>query len=82
MSQAVRWAIVAGVTLLYWLWESQAEGNIRIDLFLFYPILVLTYVGLLWQPLRWKSLGLAAILMAVNFGFFLLSYDLFDKNVG
>ena len=32
------------VTLLYWFWESQAEGNIRVDLLLIYPLLFLVVV--------------------------------------
>lgn len=26
-------------TIIYWWWESQAEGNIRVDLLIIYPVL-------------------------------------------
>jgi len=31
--------LVGGATLAYWVWESRAAGNIRVDLLLIYPLL-------------------------------------------
>jgi hypothetical protein len=70
------------ITFLYWLWESKAEGNIRIDLFFLYPILFMTYTKLLWKPLRWKAFLVSLLLMALNILFFIMSYSLFDKAPG
>lgn len=74
---------VAGAhTLLYWIWESQAGGNIRVDLAILYPYLALMYALFLWPRLRWWSLAAAAALMALNWAFFVASYMIFDKPLG
>lgn len=70
------------LTLLYWLWESQVSGNIRIDLLLIYPLLFVAYAGLLWRRCRWWSLAVSLLLMAINFGFFIMSYAWFQKHPG
>ena len=74
--------IVAIVTLLYWIWESQAEGNIRVDLLVIYPALLCVYLAVLWRSLKWRSLLVSFGLMFLNVLFFLVSYDLFDKHPG
>ena len=70
------------LTLLYWLWESQAEGNIRVDLLIIYPILLTLYIFLLWRKFRFYSILMALFLMALNILFFVFSYDVFDKYSG
>lgn len=69
------------ITLLYWAWESQACGNIRIDLLLAYPLLFGLYIYFL-QRLSWISLILAFAFMVANYCFFAISYSLFDKPLG
>jgi hypothetical protein len=76
------WAGVLVLTLGYWAWESQAAGNIRVDLLALYPILFFAYISLLWPRLRWLALVPALLLMAVNIGFFMMSYSWFHKNPG
>jgi len=75
-------AIVIISTLLYWFWESQAEGNIRIDLLIIYPVLFLIYLVSLWGRFRFLSIPIGFFLMLINIGFFMISYDLFNKNLG
>jgi len=75
-------AIVIISTLLYWFWESQAEGNIRIDLLVIYPVLFLIYLVTLWGRFRYLSIPIGFLLMLINIGFFMISYDLFNKNLG
>jgi len=70
------------LTALYWVWESQAEGNIRIDLLVIYPALLLAYLLILWPRYRWYGVAGSAVLMVVNVVFFMVSYDLFDKYPG
>lgn len=70
------------LTLVYWLWESQAGGNIRVDLLLFYPAMFLGYILFFWDRLRWFSPLASLLLMAVNVGFFRMSYHWFDKSYG
>jgi hypothetical protein len=70
------------LTALYWVWESQASGNIRIDLLLIYPVLSIAYVLFLWPRFRYWSILVAMGLMALNFVYFVNSYSLFDKNRG
>ncbi|HEX9657045.1 MAG TPA: hypothetical protein VGB89_09075 [Bacteroidota bacterium] len=69
-------------TLAYWAWETQASGNIRVDLLLIYPLLFLVYILFLWRRFRWRSVLLSLLLMGVNFVFFVLSYSWFHKNPG
>ena len=69
-------------TALYWAWESQAEGNIRVDLLLIYPLLFCMYVVSLWSRFRLWSVLIAIAGMALNVAYFALSYRLFDKNPG
>jgi len=69
------------MTLLYWVWESQAGGNIRVDLVLGYPLLFGLYNYFL-QRLGWLSLIPSFAIMALNYCFFVISYTLFDKPVG
>jgi hypothetical protein len=82
-------------TLLYWYWESSAEGNIRVDLLVIYPTLFLIYLSVLFVLLARKKFGFisslsailfsilgAAALMGINYLFLMISYDLFDKNPG
>jgi len=73
---------VLALTAGYWVWESQAAGNIRVDLILIYPALFAGYIWVLWDSLKWLSILAASILMAGNYGFFVISYDLFNKSVG
>ncbi len=70
------------LTLLYWLWESRVGGNIRVDLLIIYPILFSLYLKYFSTQNRAYALAISVVLMAVNFGFFLLSYQIFDKPVG
>ena len=70
------------LTALYWVWESQAEGNIRVDLLLIYPWLFVSYLVTLWPRFRYGSVLIASLLMVVNIGYFVISYRLFDKNPG
>ncbi len=69
-------------TLLYWVWESQAEGNIRIDLLLLYPLLYMIYSFALWSRFHWYAFLLSMLLMLINLVYATLSYDLFDKYPG
>jgi hypothetical protein len=69
-------------TLLYWFWESRAEGNLRIDLFLIYPVLLAIYIRALWKGFRYLAVPLALLIMLANAFFFVLSYDLFGKYPG
>jgi hypothetical protein len=78
-----RWPIPSMiVTALYWAWESRTGGNIRIDLLLIYPALALFYLFDLWPRFRFWSLLIAAGLMALDLGFFIISYPLFRKHPG
>jgi len=70
------------VTILYWYWESIASGNIRVDLLLIYPSLFIIYIASLWRRYKFYSLLISTILMVVNIGFLLISYDMFDKYPG
>jgi hypothetical protein len=70
------------LTLLYWAWESVAEGNIRVDLLLIYPVLFVSYVIGLWPRFRFGSVLIAVALMAINLAYAVASYRLFDKNPG
>lgn len=74
--------ISTALTILYWYWESQAEGNIRIDLLLIYPVLFVSYLICLWPRFKFYSLLIALGLMGFNIGFFIISYDLFNKHLG
>jgi len=69
-------------TLLYWWWESHAQGNIRIDLILIYPFLFVIYLTLLWRGFRYYAILIATVLMLMNFLFFIFSYDVFGKYPG
>ena len=69
------------LTSLYWIWESRAGGNIRVDLLLAYPLLFGLYIYSL-QRLGWISLLIASTLMLINYVFFFVSYSLFDKPLG
>lgn len=69
-------------TLLYWFWESRAEGNIRIDLVLLYPILFAIYTGVLWKQHRFYSILFSLGLMILNIILFIWSYELFNKSPG
>ncbi|MEM6692797.1 MAG: hypothetical protein AAF664_25440 [Planctomycetota bacterium] len=51
--------------LLYWAWESQAGGNIRVDLVFGYALLFGLYVYFL-PRLGWASVALAFALMLAN----------------
>ena len=74
--------VAAVLTGLYWVWESQAAGNIRVDLLVIYPALLACYLYFLWPRFRFWSLLIAAILMIANFAFFVSSYRIFGKNPG
>ncbi|WP_417536441.1 hypothetical protein [Methylophaga sp.] len=74
--------ILVLVTLIYWFWEIRAEGNIRVDLVLIYPLLFVFYIKALWKRFKWYSLLFSSLIMLLNFGFLILSYDLFDKYPG
>lgn len=80
--RAFSYAVAVGLTLVYWLYESQAGGNIRIDLLLFHPALFACYTVLFWWRLKWLAVIPALVLMALNFGFFIKSYSWFDKYPG
>ena len=73
---------VTVLTLMYWGWESQASGNIRVDLLLIYPFLFFGYVYFLWQRCRWLSILYSLLLMVLNCGFFVMSYSWFHKHPG
>ncbi|MCM0080858.1 hypothetical protein L4X63_04560 [Geomonas sp. Red32] len=73
---------VIAATLAYWAWESQASGNIRVDLLLIYPLLFFGYLRFLWPGFRWLSILISLFLMAVNLVFFANSYTWFHKNLG
>jgi len=77
---SIIYTIVA--TLVYWLWESQAEGNIRIDLLLIYPVLFVIYITSFWRTFRYYSILISTLLMIMNFLFFIFSYDIFSKYPG
>ena len=74
------WVLV--LTLGYWAWESRVAGNIRVDLLALYPILFFAYISLLWPRLKWLAIVAALLLMAVNIGFFIMSYSWFHKSPG
>ena len=73
--------LTVALTLTYWTWESQAGGNIRVDLLMAYPLLFGLYLYAL-QRLGWLSALIAVGLMAINYFFFTISYSLFDKPLG
>lgn len=75
-------AVAFTSTILYWLWETQAQGNIRVDLLLIYPVLFFTYLKCFWNHWRFYSIPISIIIMMINFGFFGFSYQLFDKHPG
>lgn len=75
-------ASAALLTFAYWIWEAQAEGNIRADLVLLYPYLFGAYLMFFWRMLGWKAFFPALGLMAVNVAFFAMSYSWFDKYPG
>lgn len=81
MKRRSTWFVLV-VTLAYWAWESHAEGNIRVDLLLIYPLLSAIYVIALWKKFRWWSLGIAALFMAANTAFFVYAPVWFDKHPG
>lgn len=75
--------VVAGIsTALYWFWESRAEGNIRIDLIVIYPVLFSLYMSCFWKRYKFYSILIALSFMAVNTLFLVYSYSLFGKNPG
>lgn len=69
-------------TFFYWYWESKAEGNIRIDLMLIYPILFSVYIKALWNKFSYYAILLSILLMVVNIIYSIFSYQLFDKYPG
>jgi len=73
--------VSAVLTIAYWAWESQAGGNIRVDLPLIYLLLFGSYLYVL-QRLGWLSALITLALMFANFCFFVVSYELFDKPLG
>ncbi len=82
MKKNFSYASALSLTLAYWTWEAQAHGNIRVDLILLYPLMFGSYIMFFWHMLRWRSLLPALALMALNFGFFAMSYSWFDKYPG
>lgn len=80
--QMTGWIGTLLFTLAYWFWETQAGGNIRIDLLLLYPILFSLYIISFREKLKWWSLFAALTLMVLNILFFTLSYSFFDKSSG
>ena len=74
--------VAAVLTALYWAWESRAAGNIRVDLLLIYPVLLVAYLVCLWPKFKYWSILITSALMASNFAFFVNSYWLFHKNRG
>lgn len=75
-------SIVLFSTLGYWVWESQAEGNIRIDLLLIYSILFAVYIWAFWKRYKLYSIIFSVGLMILNIIFFISSYELFGKKLG
>ncbi len=75
------WA-VAVVTLLYWYWESRAEGNIRADLLFIFPALLLLYLKAFMIKFGKKGIIFALLLATLNCAFAYYSYQLFGKNIG
>lgn len=82
MISKFRFLLIIIVTGLYWFWESQAEGNIRIDILILYPFMGLIYLWAFWQWLKWKAIFACLTLIAINYGFMMISYDLFNKFPG
>ena len=78
----LRLLIILAVTALYWFWESHAEGNIRIDLLVIFPLLALFYLWALWKWLKWQAFIVCFILMGLNYMFMTASYELFNKFPG
>lgn len=76
------WLVVLLPTLLYWFWESRAEGNLRVDLLVIYPTLFAVYTRALWSAYRFWAFFMALFIMLVNVLFFVFSYDLFGKYPG
>jgi hypothetical protein len=74
--------VAVTMTALYWIWESRASGNIRVDLGLIYPILFCSYMVTLWSRFGFWSVPIAFSLMVINFVYFVISYSFFDKNPG
>lgn len=74
--------VAALLTVLYWVWESRASGNIRVDLLIIYPLLFGCYLIALWSRFRFGSVLIAVALMAINFAYAVASYRIFDKNPG
>jgi hypothetical protein len=70
------------ITLVYWLWESQIGGNIRLDLLVIYPLLIVLYPILLWRKFKWLSIVIALMLMVLNILFMQYSYVWFGKSPG
>lgn len=75
-------SLLVGTTLAYWVWESRAAGNIRVDLHLIYPFLFSVYVFYFWKRFRGWSWIFALALMGVNAMFFVNSYAWFGKHPG
>ncbi len=73
---------VGALTGGYLFWESQASGNIRVDLLFIYPCLLVGYALLLWRHLKWFSLLASVLLMLFNFWFMSHSYQWFHKFPG
>jgi hypothetical protein len=70
------------LTSAYWFWESKAEGNIRIDLLIIFPILTITYIFALWRKFKFWSVLIALGFMGLNYLYSQYSYSLFDKYPG
>lgn len=74
--------IITLSTLAYWYWESLAEGNIRIDLFIIYPALFVIYSIALWRRFGFYTILVSSLIMLINIIYFVYSYELFDKYRG
>ena len=81
-SSLISVSVDLALTALYGVWESRTGGNIRVDLLLIFPALFSSYLVALWPRFRYWSIPIAATLMAINFGYFVISYRLFDKYPG
>ncbi|MCP4913601.1 MAG: hypothetical protein GY909_10820 [Oligoflexia bacterium] len=82
MSKKQRIIVTLVLFSLYAIWEANAEGNIRIDIIIIYPILFILYAATWWKEYKWKALFISFILSAFQYGFMILSYPLFNKYYG
>jgi hypothetical protein len=81
-NQKLRFFIALSMSLLYWIWECQVSGNIRVDLLFIYPSLLIIYLGCLWPNFKFKSILMAIFLMLINIAVMILTYKFLNKRLG